>query len=306
RHRDAACAPGEGKRDPGPRSHRARRGRRPRRRPRRGRGRLPPEAVRVRRAAGPHPCAPPPSRVGRRGPAPGRGPRARRRPLRGQPRREPARPHRKGVLDPRVLHAARGRARDPQHAAGALLGRELRGALEPRRRAREPGAPEGRRAGAEGALPDDSRRRLHPRRAGVVIALRSLRVQLVLGFAALASFVVLAAGIAAVALIRHAVWAPPHAALGAEAETLNPGVAASAGDRSAAAARIGSETNLGGGKFIRILARDGREIARWGDVPAAVAALPLPGARGEGGATVGDDHDAARVVRYLAPDGTWT
>ena len=139
-----------------------------------------------------------------------------------------------------------------------------------------------------------------------MIALRSLRVQLVLGFAALASFVVLAAGIAAVALIRHAVWAPLDAALGEEAETMNAVVGASAGDLSAAAARIGSETNLGGGKFIRIVARDGREIAKGGDVPAAVAALPLPGAAGEGGATVGDDHDAARVVWYLAPDGTWT
>src|SRR5262249_58143327 len=49
-----------------------------------------------------------------------------------------------------------------------------------------------------------------------------------------------------------------------------------------------------------------REIAKWADVPAAVAALPLPGAGGEDGTTIGDDRDAARVVWYHAPDGTWT
>src|SRR5206468_818180 len=144
--------------------------------------------------------------------------------------REPTLAHGEGVLHSRILHAACGGARDPQHAARPLLGRELRGALEPRRRAREPGPPEGRRPGPEAALPDDPRRRLRPRRAGLVIALRSLRVQLVLGFAALASFVVLAAGIAAVALIRHAVWAPLDAALQEEAETLDRVVSGSAGD----------------------------------------------------------------------------
>ena len=134
---------------------------------------------------------------------------------------------------------------------------------------------------------------------------RSLRTQLVLGFAALASFVVLAAGLSTAALIRHAVWAPLDAALEEEAETLNQ-AAGSSGSLSTVAARVGSETNLGAGKFIRIIAHDGTVVGRWGEVPAAVAALPLPAVPAEEGMTVGSDRNAARVVRWLAPEGTWT
>jgi signal transduction histidine kinase len=134
---------------------------------------------------------------------------------------------------------------------------------------------------------------------------RSLRTQLVLAFAVLAGCVVLAAGLSTAALIRHAVWAPLDAALEEEAETLNQ-LGGAAGSLSTVVARIGSETNLGAGKFIRIIARDGSVIGRWGDVPAAVVALPLPAVPAEDGTTVGHDRDAARVVRWLAPDGTWT
>jgi len=134
---------------------------------------------------------------------------------------------------------------------------------------------------------------------------RSLRTQLVLGFAGLASFVVLAAGLSTAALIRHAVWAPLDAALEEEAETLNQAVGGAA-SLPTVAARVFSETNLGAGKFIRIIAHDGSVVGRWGEVPAAVAALPLPAIPAEEGTTVGNDHGAVRVVRWLAPDGTWT
>ena len=77
-----------GRQDPGPDADRARRRLRPRRGPRSGRRRLPAQAVRTRRAAGPRARAAAPQRLGRRPPAAAlRRPRARSRVDGGPPRR---------------------------------------------------------------------------------------------------------------------------------------------------------------------------------------------------------------------------
>ena len=135
---------------------------------------------------------------------------------------------------------------------------------------------------------------------------RSLRGQLMLAFAAFATLVVVAAAIGVSILLRHAVWGPLDAAMEEEAETLATLHPERSSELAEAVKRIGRETELGGGKFLRIVAGDGRTVARSGDVPPAVAALrPVESRKGRS-ATVGHGRQARRVVWYPGPGDGWT
>src|SRR5205823_14792882 len=146
-------------------------------------------------------------------------PRARPPPLPGPARWRPGVAHGKGVRHPRVLHASRRRARDPHHAPRKLLGRDLRRALQPGRRAREPSSPEDRGGRGRAAAAHHPWRGIRPRRACPVSWPRSLRWRLTLAFTAVAGVAVLAASVGAVILVRHAVWDPIDAALRSEEHT---------------------------------------------------------------------------------------
>jgi len=135
---------------------------------------------------------------------------------------------------------------------------------------------------------------------------RSLRGQLVLAFTGFALVVVVAAAVATVLLMRHAVWAPLDAALEEEAETLDFLVGQEAADLSEVAARIGSETELGPGKFVRVIGPDGAVLVSTGEVPAVLDRPELPRASEETAAKLGDGRGAYRVVWHPGPGGLWT
>src|SRR5204862_8061003 len=63
---------------------------------------------------------------------------------------------------------------------------------------------------------------------------------------------------------------------------------------------------LGPGKFIRILAPDGRTLAHFGTVPTRIAAADVPTVPPVGGITVGNGREAHRVLWHRGPDGTST
>jgi signal transduction histidine kinase len=128
---------------------------------------------------------------------------------------------------------------------------------------------------------------------------RSLRGQLLLAFVGLASFVVLIGAIAMVALVRQAVWAPLDAQMEEEAETFRTLVGDRGPELADAVARIASEPDFGPGKFVRVIAPDGRVLAEAGRAPAA-AERDAPA----GPATLHDRHDVLRIARYPAPGGT--
>jgi signal transduction histidine kinase len=134
---------------------------------------------------------------------------------------------------------------------------------------------------------------------------RSLRGRLTLVFTAVAAAVVLAIAAGMAVLIEHAVWAPLDAALEEEAETLvSIGKLGGSGNLDRSVAHVGAEPDLGGGKFIRVVAGDGRLLAGFGEEPAVVAALPAPAGR-TAHATVGKGRRGAyRVVWHTVPDGT--
>jgi len=140
---------------------------------------------------------------------------------------------------------------------------------------------------------------------------RSLRWRLTLAFASLAGTAVLAASITTVVLVEHAVWDPIDAALEEEAETLAElGDAASAGDFSRAVARVAEEEVFGegksDGKFVRMRAVDGRELAASGVIPAALAEEATPAARATRYATIGRGRTAYRIIWYEAPGIGWS
>jgi hypothetical protein len=117
-----------------------------------------------------------------------------------------------------------------------------------------------------------------------VTILRSLRWQLILTFTAVTAAVLLAAAVSMSVLIEHAVWGPLDAAVEEELETLAEMPPA---EFAAAVARIGGETDLGGGKFIRVLAADGRKLAASGMLPEAARALAPGTTSGPHAVTVG-------------------
>jgi signal transduction histidine kinase len=133
---------------------------------------------------------------------------------------------------------------------------------------------------------------------------RSLRGQLMLAFTLLATLVVLAAAVGVIVLLRQAVWGPLDAALAEEAETLATLHPDRTAEFASAVARIASETEHGGGKFIRVFGADGRIVARGGSVPHGLAiTAPVAGTRS---ALVSAAGGVRRVVWYPAPDGGWT
>src|SRR5262249_55194788 len=152
-----------------------------------------------------------------------------------------------------------------------LLGPELRRALQPGRRAREPGSPEDRRGRHRAAAPHHPRCGVRPRRACAMRWPRSLRWRLTLAFAAIAGGAVVAASAGSIVLVEHAVWDPIDARLAEKAEMLAQiGDAAGSGDFSRAVALVGSERDFGGGKFVRMRGVDGRVLAASGEIPSAL------------------------------------
>lgn len=135
---------------------------------------------------------------------------------------------------------------------------------------------------------------------------KSLRWQLTLAFTGVAAAVVVAIAGGMAVVLEHAVWAHLDAALEEEAETL-VGLRGlgQLRDFTEAVARIGSERDLGTGKFIRMIESDGTEVVRFGAIPHAIAAAGPPGARGRRHLTVGQRRDARRVFWYATPDGGW-
>ena len=132
---------------------------------------------------------------------------------------------------------------------------------------------------------------------------RSLRGQLILTFTGVTAVVLLAAAVSTSLLLEHAVWGPLDAALGEELETL---AEMPPQDFAAAVARVGGETDLGGEKFIRVLAADGRTLAASGVIPDAVGVLAPPARPGRRPVTVGRRHAVYRVVWSTAADGGWS
>lgn len=96
---------------------------------------------------------------------------------------------------------------------------------------------------------------------------RSLRFQLTVAFAGLAGVAVLGAALAANALVTRTVWSSLDARLAEEAETLATLSTLEPRDLEQAVAAIGNETDLGPGKFILVLAPDGRVLSSLGPVP---------------------------------------
>src|SRR2546426_482041 len=239
--------------------------------------------------------------------AAGGRPRARPPPLPGPARWRPGVAHGKGVRHPRVLHASRRRARDPHHAPRKLLGRDLRRALQPGRRAREPGSPKDRRGRRRAAAAHHPRCGIRPRRACAMRWPRSLRWRLTLAFTAVAGVAVLAASVGALLLVQRAVWGPIDAALAEEGETLTElGDAASAGDFSRAVARVAAERLFGDGKFVRMWAADGRVLAASGTIPPALARQAAPAVPATRYATIGVGRAAYRIIWYAAPGIGWS
>jgi signal transduction histidine kinase len=127
-----------------------------------------------------------------------------------------------------------------------------------------------------------------------------------LAFTALATLVVLAAAGGVTVLLREAVWGPLDAALEEEAETLATLHPHRTGELAASVTRIAEETKDGGGKFIRVVAADGRVVAQAGSVPHELRfGAPGPVTRTRS-ALVSTGRVEHRVVWYPAPDGGWT
>ena len=136
---------------------------------------------------------------------------------------------------------------------------------------------------------------------------RSLRWRLTLAFAAIAGVAVLAASVGAIVLVEHAVWDPIDARLAEEAETLAViGDAAGSGDYSRAVARVGSERDFGGRKFVRMRGVDGRVLAASGAVPPALAGEGVPAVTGTQYTTIGEGRAAYRIIWYAAPGIGWS
>src|SRR4030095_8565803 len=198
-----------------------------------------------------------------------------------------------GVRDPRVLHAARGAARDAYHAPRPVLGRRLRGCVEPRRRSRRTRAAKARRRRRTAAPPHPPRRRLRPRRAGAVSWLRSLRARLTALFLVIAGAAILGAAVLMSSVLEHAVWGPLDAELTEEIETLCTLVAAGQLEgMQAATAAIATEIHHGPGKFMRVMGPGDVVIAEAGRVPEFVRNAPVPDARSA--QTVSVRNDAMR------------
>jgi signal transduction histidine kinase len=96
---------------------------------------------------------------------------------------------------------------------------------------------------------------------------RSLRFELTVAFAGLAGVAVLGAALAANALVTRTVWSSLDARLAEEAETLATLRTLEPRDLEHAVAAIGGETDLGPGKYILVIAPDGRIVSSLGPVP---------------------------------------
>jgi signal transduction histidine kinase len=148
---------------------------------------------------------------------------------------------------------------------------------------------------------------------------RSLRVRLTASFFVLGGLLVVVASIGVSILLRRAVWRPLDAALEEESVGLifilhanNPepghedwprddGI----DDLPAAVAQIGSERDLGPGKFVAVVDQRGASLASHGKPPAGFTLVP-PQADDRGGAEFFAAGDYVyRVVRHPIPEGGW-
>jgi signal transduction histidine kinase len=95
---------------------------------------------------------------------------------------------------------------------------------------------------------------------------RSLRVQLTVGFAAIAGVAVLGAALSMGVIVEHSIWEPLEARLAEEAETLAGLGRAGADHFDVAATMIAAEEDVGPGRFIVATLHDGHTRS-WGPVP---------------------------------------
>lgn len=133
---------------------------------------------------------------------------------------------------------------------------------------------------------------------------RSLRWRLTTLFVVVAA-VAIGGGAAGMSrLLDTAVWAPLDAALEEEAETLAALLPLGDGHQlNLAVNAIGSETDLGPGKFVDIAEGGGSPIARAGNVPASVRATAISGDRPRQTLQVPGHRAPYRVVRVHASTG---
>jgi signal transduction histidine kinase len=134
---------------------------------------------------------------------------------------------------------------------------------------------------------------------------RSLRLRLTGAFVGIAGVLIVAAGLGTRILVERAVWGPLDAALLEEATTIEALWDRHRPDEfNRMVRRIGEETDLGHGKFLRITEADGRVLSQagtWvGDAPPAPSAARLTDAL----TLVRGDH-TFRLVRYPHADGGW-
>lgn len=137
----------------------------------------------------------------------------------------------------------------------------------------------------------------------------SLRARLLLVFTVLSAVGVLAAAVAMAVLVEHAVWAPLDAGLEEEAETL-AGILDRGGavDLARAVAVVGTESDFGPGKFVRVTRADGTVLAHSGNMPAELARA-APAGNGSGDAvrylSVSVRGTPYRVVWHPAAGAGW-
>lgn len=135
--------------------------------------------------------------------------------------------------------------------------------------------------------------------------LRSLRGRLTLAFAATAFVAVGLSAVAIALMVEHALWAPIDAGLVEEASTLSTLLDIPRENLRETVHALGTEDDLGPGKFVRVASADGKTLARSRRVPAVVAAhRPKPLERMTL-MTIGRERQVYRVVWSPTPQGGW-
>jgi signal transduction histidine kinase len=131
--------------------------------------------------------------------------------------------------------------------------------------------------------------------------LRSLRVQLTAGFAAIAGVAVVGAALCMGVVVGNSIWEPLEARIEEEAETL-AGLAGVGSDHfDVAATMVAAEGDVGPGRFIVAALPDGRARS-WGPVPDAFRGVSIGGMTEDERARA-DAASGTRTVLVKAGDG---
>jgi signal transduction histidine kinase len=138
-----------------------------------------------------------------------------------------------------------------------------------------------------------------------VRAPRSLRTRLTLAFALMALVAVGGSFSGLAILVEHAVWAPLDAGLEEEADSLVKLIDLPLDRLAETVHEFGAETDLGSGKFVRVVGPTGHTIAHWRNVPPKVGRRRPTPLTQLTTLTVGGGSRAYRVVWAPTPVGGW-